>query len=51
MSKRRFDLITNHLTFTNWTRPTYLDKFWEVRQMLAAFNAVSKQIELSSNFG
>jgi hypothetical protein len=39
MSKRRFDLITKSLTYTDAYAPIYRDKYWQVRQMLQAFNA------------
>ena len=38
MSRNRFNAILGALTFTNVKPPTYRDKFWEVRQMLDAFN-------------
>ena len=38
MSKKRFDNITQCLTFTNQKRPSYIDKFWEVRQMISLWN-------------
>ena len=38
MSKRRFDSITKHLTFTNVNPPSYRDRIWEVRQMIKAWN-------------
>lgn len=38
MSYKRFKLITKSLSFTDKTQPTYADKYWQVRQMLQAFN-------------
>ena len=38
MSRYRFDAIVHALGFTNKTPPTYRDRFWEVRDMLAAWN-------------
>jgi hypothetical protein len=39
MSRRRFDTILKHLTYTTFEAPTHLDKFWQVRQMIAAWNS------------
>ena len=39
MSKNRFDCITRELRFTNINKPTFVDCIWEVRQMIAAWNA------------
>ena len=38
MSFARFDAITKALSFTDHTPPLYRDKFWEVRQMIHAWN-------------
>jgi hypothetical protein len=38
MSGYRFEQITEALQFTNIVPPAYRDKFWEVRQMLEAWN-------------
>jgi len=38
MSKNRFDTITSGLSFTDLPKPTFIDKFWEVRQMIAEWN-------------
>ena len=38
MSKARFDSITAALFFTDAPKPTFVDKFWEVRQMIAEWN-------------
>ena len=38
MSQTRFNLITRELRFTNATRPTFTDKFWQVRQLVKAWN-------------
>ena len=38
MSKNRFDTINSGLFFTDLPKPTLIDKFWEVRQMIAEWN-------------
>jgi hypothetical protein len=38
MSAKRFDAIIAALCFTDVNKPTYRDKFWEVRQMIAEWN-------------
>ena len=38
MSAKRFDAITAALSFTNVNKPTYMDKFWEVHQMVSEWN-------------
>ena len=38
MSRHRFKEILKELNYTNENKPLYPDKFWEVRQMLDAFN-------------
>ena len=38
MSKRRFDNILGALTYTKDEPPPYKDNFWEVRELIAAFN-------------
>ena len=38
MSRQRFNSIERDLYFTNVVQPAYQDKFWQVRQMLTAFN-------------
>ena len=38
MSKRRFDTITRELRFTDGEPPIYVDKFWQVRQMINVWN-------------
>lgn len=38
MSRVRFELILRHLTFTNRPAPAFLDRFWQVRQMIVAWN-------------
>jgi hypothetical protein len=40
MSKKRFHLITQSLVFTNATAPSFHDKFWQVRQMIKAWNEI-----------
>ena len=37
MSRKRFDAILSALSFTDATPPMYLDKFWEIRQMVEAW--------------
>jgi len=37
MSCHRFDAILQALTLTNKSRPTYKDRFWSVRQIIAAW--------------
>ena len=37
MSRKRFDAILSALSFTDETPPTYLDKFWEIQQMVEAW--------------
>ena len=48
MSRRRFDLITKSLSYTDAYAPAYRDKYWQVRQMLQAFNAHMASIFSSS---
>jgi len=38
MSRNRFENIRAALSFTNVEPPTYLDRFWEVRQLLDEWN-------------
>eukprot|EP00986_Skeletonema_menzelii_P014601 scaffold9796_cov108-Skeletonema_menzelii.AAC.1 len=38
MSKYRFDCITRELRFTSAAAPSYRDRFWEVREMITAWN-------------
>jgi hypothetical protein len=38
MSKRRFMAITKCLIFTDAISPAYRDKFWQVKQMIRAWN-------------
>lgn len=37
-TRNRFEKITSNLVYTDRDRPTYIDKFWEVRQMIDQFN-------------
>ena len=37
MTRTRFEAILSALTFTNIASPTFIDKFWEVQQMLEAW--------------
>ena len=48
MSRRRFDLITRYLTYTDVVAPSYRDKYWQIRQMLQAFNDNMARIFTSS---
>lgn len=48
MSYRRFLLINKSLSYTDVAAPTYTDKFWQMRQLLAAFNSNMATIFLSS---
>ena len=48
MSRRRFMAIGHNLRFTNHIPPSYVDKFWQVRQMLTAFNEHTATIFLAS---
>ena len=38
MSFAHFDTITKALSFTDHTPPLYRDKFWEVQQIIYAWN-------------
>lgn len=38
MSRNRFESILSALQFTNLQPPTYKDRFWEVRQLIDAWN-------------
>ena len=38
MSMRRFRSINRHLTYTDAQAPTYTDRFWEIRQLIKAWN-------------
>ena len=38
MSKKRFKMITDNLVFTDAAAPSFRDKFWQVRQMVKAWN-------------
>jgi hypothetical protein len=48
MSQRRFDLITRELRFTASPVQAIADKFWQVRDMIAAFNSNMKAVFSSS---
>ena len=39
MTYTRFRSIQRYLTFTDVQAPTFADKFWEIRQMIKAWNA------------
>ena len=38
MSRKRFDAILRSIFYTDQEKPAYRDKFWEVRQMIVAWN-------------
>ena len=38
MSRTRFELILQHIKYTNNNPPTYKDRFWEVHEMLEEWN-------------
>ena len=38
MSQKQFDAILCAIFYTNHDKPTYRDKFWEVRQMVDEWN-------------
>ena len=38
MSKHCFNTITRELRFSNTTPPTYVHKFWQIHQMVKAWN-------------
>jgi hypothetical protein len=48
MSRRRFVAITSALRFTSSTPPTFRDKFWEVREMIAVWNEHMAKIFLAA---
>ena len=48
MHRDRFNDILSALAFTNENPPTWKDKFWEVRQMIAAWNTHMTEIFQSS---
>ena len=50
MSRDRFDNILNALTFTDQKPPSYNDKFWEVRQLIDAWNKNMDITYRSSSF-
>ena len=43
MSYSRFDSILRNLGYTNVTKPSFVDKFWEIRQMIQKWNDHMKQ--------
>ena len=43
MSQKRFEAILQALTYTNRQPPTFIDKFWEVQQMLEAWGKNMQQ--------
>ena len=48
MSKRCFNAITRELRFTNTNPPPYVDKFWQLFQMVKAWNYHMASIFLAS---
>ena len=46
MSKHRFDSILHSLAFTDREAPAYNDKFWEVRDIIDAWNDNMKKVYL-----
>ena len=48
MFKRRFNAITRELSFTNTNPLPYVDKFWQIRQMVKAWNDHMASIFLAS---
>ncbi len=38
MARKRFTAILRYLDFTNVERPAFVDKIWQVRQMIKAWN-------------
>ena len=48
MSKSRFNAITREPRFTNTNPPPYVDKFWQIRHMVKAWNDHMTFIFLSS---
>jgi len=48
MSRRRFVSITSAFRFTNAAPPNFRDKFWEVREMIAAWNDHMAKIFLAA---
>ena len=47
MRKSRFKDITAELQFTDWMKPDFVDRFWEVRQMIAAWNKRMAEVFLA----
>ena len=47
MMQRRFRAISCNLSYTDANPPTFVDKFWEVRQMIKAWNAHMANIFLA----
>ena len=43
MSWTRFNEILSALSFTNQTPPPYIDKIWEVHQLIEAWSSNMKQ--------
>ena len=48
ISKRRFNDITRELRFTNTNPPPYVDQFWQICQMVKAWNDHMTSIFLAS---
>ena len=47
MLSSKFEKIQSSLVFTDQDAPTYKDRFWEVRQILKAFNDNMKEVFMS----
>ena len=48
MSKRCFNTTTRELKFTNTNPTAHIDKFWQIRQMVKAWNDHMTSIFLAS---
>jgi hypothetical protein len=44
MSRKRYEAILAALTYTDQNKPTFRDRFWEVRQMIKMWNQNMKEI-------
>ena len=47
MSFQRFQSIQRFLTYTDVQAPTFIDRFWEIRQMIKAWNMLMANVFLS----
>ncbi|MBM4179814.1 MAG: hypothetical protein FJ211_10875, partial [Ignavibacteria bacterium] len=48
MGKKRFHVIGRNLAFTDVPPPTYVDRFWQIRQMIHAWNEHMANIFLAA---